>query len=300
MERRGTHAHSPSRTGAAWSAALSVALLLTSVAPAAAQEEIDERTEYLLELLQDSPLFRVRTQAALSLGAVDAHPRVVTGLAGALGDDNAAVRAASASSLERLEDPTALSALRAHADDDQAAVRSAIERAIRHLEQIARSRPAVAGTDGSAPPDGGAEARYYLGIGRPGSRAEGVPSALLERARAVIVSVAGGVDGVDLAPQEESSAAAAQVLRQRRLTGFYLDSSLVSLEERANGAMRAQVSVVIQDYPGRNIRSMLRGAATVSGGSGDARLLQQQAVEAAFRSALRNLGSALSATAAAR
>jgi hypothetical protein len=44
---------------------------------------------------------------------------------------------------------------------------------------------------------------------------------------------------------------------------------------------------VLQTYPGRDIRAQVKGAATVPGAGGDA--AQRQAVDAALRSALRQL-----------
>jgi hypothetical protein len=70
----------------------------------------------------------------------------------------------------------------------------------------------------------------------------------------------------------------------------------VNLETRPDGAVRAQVSVVVQTYPDRNVRSMLSGAATVMGESGPA--AQRAAIEGALTSALRNLSTAMAASSA--
>jgi hypothetical protein len=58
--------------------------------------------------------------------------------------------------------------------------------------------------------------------------------------------------------------------------------------------VRAQVSVIVGTYPGRDMRAMLSGAATVSGGgSGDSTRLE--AVQAAYSGALRRLPQAMQA-----
>ena len=74
------------------------------------------------------------------------------------------------------------------------------------------------------------------------------------------------------------------------------DISIVASEDRPNGGLRARVSVVVQTYPDRNVRSMLNGAATVMGASGDS--ARQQAIEGALRGALRGLPQAMEASAA--
>jgi hypothetical protein len=101
----------------------------------------------------------------------------------------------------------------------------------------------------------------------------------------------GTIGGIAVAPDGESVAAAQRELRSRSLTGFYLDIS-VTVESLPTGAIRARVSVVVQDYPGRNVRSMLSGSAAATGASSaDASL-----IEAAVGSALNRLPTALAAS----
>ncbi len=69
-----------------------------------------------------------------------------------------------------------------------------------------------------------------------------------------------------------------------------MDGSLVKLEETERG-MRAVVSVILNTHPGRAIRAMMRGAATVPGGRDDA--ARKLAIEGATRGALRRMRQAL-------
>jgi hypothetical protein len=101
----------------------------------------------------------------------------------------------------------------------------------------------------------------------------------------------GTIGGIAIAPDGESVAAAQRALRSRSLAGFYLDIS-VTVESLPTGAIRARVSIVVQDYPARNVRSMLSGSATATGASSaDASL-----IEAAVGSALNRLPTALAAS----
>jgi hypothetical protein len=97
-----------------------------------------------------------------------------------------------------------------------------------------------------------------------------------------------------LAPENEAPKAAERVLRSEKLVGYFVDSSVTKIETRPDGSVRAQVSVIIGTYPGRDIRAMLSGAATVSGG-GTGEAAKLQAVEAAFTGALRRLPQAMQA-----
>lgn len=256
----------------------------------------DARTDYLVRLLRTSDAFRVRAQAALSLASVTPEPQVIEALGAALRDDSAAVRAAAAQSLERLGDPSAIPALRGAQRDRESAVRDAATRAVRALERVASaggggSRGGSVGGGGTEPPRAGA--RFYVGVGMPGTTVRGIDRATLESARRFLAGRVQQLDGVRVAPESESPREASAVIRRESLTGFYLDCSIVSVETRPDGGVRAAVSVVVQTYPDRNVRSMLSGAATVMGETGPA--AQRAAIEAALSGALRNLGTAMAA-----
>ena len=273
--------------------ALFAALLSLAIPTHAAKA--DERSDYLVRLLQTSTAFRVRTQAAISLGSGLPDPAVTAALAAALRDENAAVRAAAANSLGRVGDASVLTALRTAERDPEAAVRAAATAAISAIQ----ARPGggsggatvaggTSGTGASPPPSG--PARYYVGIGRPNVTGTLSP-AVVGSVRGMVERRLGTIGGIAVAPDGESVAAAQRELRARSLTGFYLDIS-VTVESLPTGAIRARVSIVVQDYPGRNVRSMLSGSATATGASSaDASL-----IEAAVGSALNRLPTALAAS----
>lgn len=251
------------------------------VSPAYAQ-----RTGYLVRMLQTSDTFRVRVQAAISLGRLDANPEIVAGLTAGLRDDHPGVRTACAASLERLGDPGGLTALQAVRRDSDRGARRAIRSAIRTLERAARAAPPETTSPSGA-------ARFYVGVGAPGNQAS-VDRRTLQAATEFLRAQVQGIDGVELAPERESRSAAQRILRQRRLAGFYVDSSIVRIED-ADGGTRAVVSVIVNTYPGRDMRAILNGAATVRGASGDDAV--RTAVQAALRSALRRLVQAMEASA---
>jgi len=76
-------------------------------------------------------------------------------------------------------------------------------------------------------------------------------------------------------------------------TGYYLDASVVSVGPQGGGT-RAVVSVILNTYPGRDMRAILQGAATVPGASGPS--AERQAIEGALRGALRRLPQAMAAS----
>jgi hypothetical protein len=127
----------------------------------------------------------------------------------------------------------------------------------------------------------------------PGTKNLRLDPAIVRVARDVVAREAAGIAGVEVAPEQETNAQARAVIQRRRLAGYYLDASIVSVETNGTGT-RAVVSIIVATYPGRDMRSILQGAATVPGGRGpDA---ERQAIEGALRGALRRLGQALEAS----
>jgi hypothetical protein len=265
-----------------------VVLCLSFLGAAAA----DARTDFLIRMLTSSTQFRVRTQAALALGGQEPDSTVVQALGKALSDEHPAVRAASAAALERLKQPSALTALRAAQNDSDGAVRSAVRSAIASLES-SRSTASSSGSSSSERPSPRGPATFYVGVGLPGNQV-GLSATTLRALRDHVSKQVGQIEGVRLAPENEEQRAAERVLRAEKLVGYFIDSSVTSIETKPDGAIRAQVSVIIGTYPGRDIRAMLSGAATVSGG-GSGESAKVQAVEAAFTGALRRLPQAMQA-----
>jgi hypothetical protein len=266
---------------------LGVVVLSWALAATGPRVHADTRTDFLVRMLASSDQFRVRTQAALALGSRPPEPAAVKALASALKDEHPAVRSASAGALELLKDPTALASLRAARKDRDSSVRSAVEHAIGALETASTATAARAPADESS-----SNSTFYVAVGTPSAQV-GLPAPALRSLRELVVKQVSELDGVRLAPENENQAAAAGVLRKAKLIGYYLDSAITKLEERPDGALRAQVSVIVGTYPGRAMRVMLSGAATVSGGGTSDQAMQ--AVEAAFTGALRRLPQALQA-----
>jgi hypothetical protein len=266
----------------AWGAALCWSLLVSFA-------HADARTDFLIRMLDTSAQFRVRAQAALALGGQAPSPTILTALSRGLSDQHPAVRAASAASLERHHDPSVLPALRAAENDRDSSVRSAVRHAI---AAITPSTAPITAPVERVQPTG--RSIYYVGVGTPAATQSGLSTSTMQDLRAHVVRTVASVEGVMLAPENEKAQAAERVIGTQKLAGFYLDTSVTSVERRPDGSVRAQVSVIIGTYPGRDLRAMLSGAATVSGG-GSAESVTLQAVQAAFTGALRKLPQALEA-----
>lgn len=260
-----------------------VALLLAFASSTLA----DARTDFLIRMLSTSAQFRVRAQAALALGgSKPVDSAIVRALSTSLTDAHPAVRAASAAALERLRDPGSLPALRAAQSDSDGAVRAAVRSALTAIEPAGtRPQPVVPTPSGPA--------TYYVGVGLPGSQA-GLSSGALRSLREHVAEQVRQISGVRLAPENEDRGTAERVLGSQKLVGYFIDSSVTSVETRSDGSIRAQVSVIVGTYPGRDMRAMLSGAATLMGGGTD-ESAKIQAVQAAYAGALRRLPQAMQA-----
>ena len=250
----------------------------------------DPRNTYLIKLLQGSSQFRVRAQAAISLGAVEGSPAALGALTDALADAHPAVRAAAANSLGRVGNSGALMALRRLERDPEEPVRSAASTAIAKLETQSRTVVASARSNTGPEPIQQGPQLYYVSVAAPGTRVPSIDRSQLSDARNFIKQRVGAIQGVLLAPDGEDQHAADKVLKKKNLKGFYLDSSIISVEKKGDGGTRVSVSVIVATYPGRDMRAIMQGAATVSGSGSDAYI---QALQGALSGALRQLPQAL-------
>ena len=245
----------------------------------------DAKTSYLVRLLQSSSQFRVRAQAALSLGSIcDSRP-AEQALIGALSDAHPAVRAAAANSLGRIGTESAVESLQARAKDPEAPVRAAVQVA---LSAIRKTDRGAGSADRPSVPR--SAARYYVALGNTASTIPEADAAHLSKARTYLRAKLAELEGVEVAPDDESLQRAKRVMQDRKLIGYFLESSVSDVQQKPGGGTRVAVSLVLSTYPDRNMRAILRGAATAAG-SGSATF--QQALEGAFAGALRQLPQAL-------
>lgn len=308
------------------SGALSLCVALTW--PSLARGQISDRTA-IVRVLRESRDFRARTRAALALGA-STDPNMATPLASALRDPHPAVRAAAAEGLGRIGDRAHLDALRALANDPERAVREAASRAMGAIEARSHapsspttpvsplspfsSRPAPPIAPTPSPPNLGLppvqweRTRYVVVLGAMENRS-GYPhpdlAQVLRREVARGLSALAGVAVLPGAPD----AASEQEISRRRIRRYRLDGSIrtVRAEPGRDVRVRCEVSLLLLDDPGQNIRANLTGAATgTEPPHRDAprpaqeQRLAERALEGAVRSAMNGASRAIVASAGGR
>lgn len=248
---------------AAW-----LALLVLAVAAISPIAHADGRTAFLIDRLKSDD-FRVRTNAALALGATS-DDAAVQPLCGALADSNDVVRQAAAAALKRLGKSSALPCMKARLGvESNGDVKLQITRGIASLE-------GGGGGGGTAP---AANAKFYVAIAmgaNAGARNAG-------RVMSAVTSKLDALGGYQFAPASESPDAARGVIARRNLKGFYLTVS-VEVSDTDRG-LKALVRLAVFSYPARALLGEVAPYSIASGvrrgDSGEDSLVQAVAERAA-------------------
>jgi hypothetical protein len=244
---------------------LAVAIvLLTSIVAAA-----DGRIDFLAERLRYPPAagqaddFRVRTNAALALGATN-DDTAVPPLCRGLDDPSEVVRQAVAVALKRLARSSSLDCLRRRASvESNSSVKLQIQRAIEAIDSAGGGGGGGgSGGGGDAPYVAGA--KYYVSISPISNKTDRSAGDVDRIVRGAIASKLAQLGEYQLAPAGESNAAAKAVLAKRQLKGFYLAVSVEPLDY-SDGSLRVRVKIAVFSYPGRDLRGEVPAGATFPG-----------------------------------
>lgn len=223
----------------------------------------DSRVQFLADRLRYPPSagqpddFRVRTNAALALGATN-DDAAVAPLCGGLDDPSDAVRQAAAVGLKKLGRSTAVDCLKRRLPSEtNDAVKQQIQRAIDAL-----SGGGGGGGGGSAPFVAGA--KYYVSI-PPVTNNTGRASADVQRiVVGAVTSKLASLGEYQIAPAGESNDAAKSAIARRSMKGFYLAVS-VDKFDYSDGNLRVRVKIAVFSYPGKDLRGEVPSGATLPG-----------------------------------
>ncbi len=248
------------RRGGLLAASLLAALI--AFAPRTAQADAS-RLKFLSEKMRDGDP-RVRTSAALALGASN-EDGAVEPLCTGLSDGADVVRQAAAVALKRLNRTRSLECLKAREPrESNEAAKIAITRAIEAI-----SSGGEGGGGGSEPIKENPNAKYYISLSTVANQ---TGRAQTEVEKIVLSSVrqkleAAGV--VQLAPSAESPEKAREVMKARKMKGFYL-AIAVDRFDYADGNLRVKVKIGVFNYPNKSLLGNVDKTLTAQGvSSGD-------------------------------
>lgn len=226
------------------SRALTSFLLALAFLSFAAGTRADPRTTVLAEQLKSDD-YRVRTQAALALGA-SADEAAVKPLCDALVDANASVKTAAAAALGKLAKSSGLKCLEAAITKETVpAVKTTMQKSIDGLKNTS--------TTAAAPPAPGKDAKFYVAIditnksGRPSAEVEAI-------VRAAMQTRLLGKSGYSVAPKGETVSQGGTIVRGKKLKGFILMAT-VEAPVYAGGSLSVKLSIAMATYPDKAIQA---------------------------------------------
>jgi hypothetical protein len=250
------------RRGGVLAASLFAAAMIAFVPRAAHADE--SRLKFLSEKMKDSDP-RVRTSAALALGASN-EDHAVDPLCGGLGDREDVVRQAAAVALKRLNRTRALGCLKEREpQESNEAAKIAITRAI---EAISSGGSGDSGGGGEVAKDN-PNAKYYISLSTVANQ---TGRGQTEVEKIVLTSIRHKLDAagvVQLAPSSESPEHAREVMKGRKLKGFYL-AIAVDRFDYADGNLRVKIKIGVFNYPNKSLLGNVDKTLTAQGvSSGD-------------------------------
>lgn len=220
------------------SVSLLVASLLFFAFPRESQAE--QKTGFLVQQLKTGDDFRVRTQAALALGATG-DDAAVKPLCDALSDENAMVKQSAAAALGKLGKGSALACLKtAIAKESGAGPKKQMQKAIDALAAFA------------PPPPPGPDSKYYVAIDVT-NKTKRTSDEVDSIVRSAMQSKLLGKTGYAVAPKGESSVDAGKIVKSKKLAGYYLIASVEPpLYEGSN--LTQVVRVSMWTYPTKALK----------------------------------------------
>ncbi len=218
-------------------------MLLLFVVGSASVAHAADRIDTLAYRLAHDDDFRVRTQAALALGA-SKSTRAVHPLCGGLDDSNTTVRAAAAAALGKLA-LGGSDCLKARLrEETSASVKSVIKKAIESVES--GGEPTITH-----------DTHYYVAIGKTTDKTGRKGSEVDDLVRSAMTQAARDLDGYAVAPKSETSTQARQRLaKYRQLKAFYLSAKVLK-PSYSGGNLSVKVEVAIFTYPGKALKGTI-------------------------------------------
>lgn len=189
----------------------------------------------LVRKLKESQDFRVRTQAALALGAT-ASSSAVEPLCAALADTNTTVRAASAAALGRLALGGRQCIEKSLAGETNPEVQEVLKRALSRLAPKA--------------PTFGPAAKFYVSVGDVTNQTKQSPVELNRAIRSALSKHFAQIASFAVAPEGETSEQATQVLAKHPGVGGIYVWPKVSANY-AQGSLTLKVELSLFSYPGK-------------------------------------------------
>lgn len=219
------------------------------VAFALVAEVAADKIDTLTSALLTDGSYRVRVQAALTLGKLKVREgRAVQALVEALRDDNEGVRAVAAAALGKIRDPAATDALRALAGSGSKVVRAQAEKALAEIQHA----------PGGSSVQPARRARYFLSVSPLDAGKADPASAKRIQDRALLLL--GRIDGVTL---DENGGAPLRFQVESRLTNL----SVSPPDPTGKVKTECDARLIVATHPEKSIKMMATVGGSIDGTS---------------------------------
>jgi HEAT repeat protein len=232
---------------------------------------------YLVDQLTNATDFRVRTQAALALGASEEKDVAVSPLCGALDDTNDSVRSAAAAALGKLKHPKGLPCLKAHLGEPSASVHSVIERSAKLLQ---------GGGKPGKPPLPGPNDSVYVAIAPVSDKTGRGDKSVADAVRAIMQDKLLSFQGYAVAPEGESGGAARKIIKKHGSLKGYLLRTRVEPPRAEGDELIIQVGVTMWSYPGGDLKGSFSPKLRMQGASPGDRASEDSLLKMAVENAV--------------
>ena len=234
---------------------VSLALILTSLFVSSTLFA-DVRADYLISLLQNGSSYRVKIQAAQSLGRIQCKG-AIPALEAALNDESSHVVMAAAAALGEIGDPSAIPALKAASRKGHStAVANQISATINLLQDMMPEGQHVAT---SASVSGHS---FLVKVDAMGNSSTSTTPNITALLRTIVVDELLRKQGVEIQSPSTTDADVKQRLKKSNIDAFILSGALIKLQQE-NQFMVAKVALNVLSNPDYNLVMMPSGEARV-------------------------------------
>lgn len=213
-----------------------------------------DRVKGLATKLRSSKDFRVRTQAALALGA-SGSKRAVTPLCKGLQDSNRTVRAASAAALGKLARGGAKCVQRRLRKERHPTVKKVLSKVLRRLQRP--SSNAI-----------GPETKYYVAVGPTTNKTPSRDGEVEKLVRAALGSALSKNNSLAVAPQGESPSQARKILAKHKGLKPVFIWPKVQAKTKA-GTLKFKLSFTLFSYPDKAFKGSMAQKLSIKGARSD-------------------------------
>lgn len=216
----------------------------------------DVRADYLISLLKNGSSYRVKIQAAQSLGRIQCRD-AIPALEEALSDESAHVIIAAAAALGEIGDPASIPALKAaNRKGHSTAVRNQIASTISLLqERLPDSQTENVGI-------GSAEKSFLVKVDAMGNSSTTSTVGITEILRNIVVEALVKKQGVEIQAASTTDVDIRQQVKNRKIRAFILSGALIKLNQEEQ-FMVAKVALNVLSNPDYNLVMMPSGEARI-------------------------------------